>query len=79
MGFRLSLFGGLEGGFGQGFRLLYVFDHGSSARWLVSEFAEKRFFKSVYVLYIRFVYMVGLALLEMVRLCMLDAGAVWAV
>ena len=53
--------------------IFIVLDHRSSARWLVSEFAEKRFFKSIYVLYIRFAYTVGLALLEMVRLCMLDA------
>jgi hypothetical protein len=36
-----------------------MLDHGSSARWLVPEFAEKRVFKSVYVLYIQLASVVG--------------------
>jgi hypothetical protein len=42
------------------------------ARWLVPEFAKKRF-QSLYVLLIRFAYAVGLALLEMVGLFLLVA------
>jgi hypothetical protein len=39
----------------------------SSARWLVSKFAEKRIFESLYKMLIRFAYTVGLALLGSVR------------
>ena len=81
MSFALSLFGGLEGRSGQGFRLFWLLDHRSSARWPVPKFAKKNF-QSIYKKHIHFhlfcVY-TWLASVENAEVVQVGCGAVWAV
>ena len=63
---------GLKGGRGTGSDFSMLINV-SSVCWLVSKFAEKRIFESLYKMLIRFVYTVGLALLGTVGLFMARA------